>query len=111
MDYEVFIVSRMRETWDAERDNRVAVVHGLARTGRIVTAAAAIMVAAFMGFAAGRVEGLREFGVGLSLAVLVDATLVRCVLVPAAMAVLDRWNWWLPAAGRAARACAGVAAG
>jgi putative drug exporter of the RND superfamily len=96
MDYEVFLVSRMREVWDAERDNARAVAHGLARTGPIVTAAAAIMVAAFMGFAAGRVEGLRQFGVGLSLAVLLDATLVRVVLVPAAMAVLDRWNWWLP---------------
>jgi RND superfamily putative drug exporter len=97
MDYEVFLVSRMREAWDADRDNRRAVAHGLARTGRIVTAAAAIMVAAFMGFAAGRVEGLRQFGVGLSLAVLLDATIVRAVLLPAAMAVLDRWNWWLPA--------------
>ncbi|HXH97027.1 MAG TPA: MMPL family transporter, partial [Gaiellaceae bacterium] len=67
-----------------------------ARTGRIVTAAAAIMVAAFMGFAAGRVEGLRQFGVGLSLAVLLDATIVRIVVLPAAMAVLGRWNWWLP---------------
>jgi RND superfamily putative drug exporter len=96
MDYEVFIVTRMREAWDAEHDNRAAVAHGLARTGRIVTAAAVIMVAAFMGFAVGRVESLRVFGVGLSLAVLLDATLVRAVLVPAVMAVLDRWNWWLP---------------
>jgi putative drug exporter of the RND superfamily len=97
MDYEVFLVSRMREVWDAEHDNQAAVAHGLERTGRIVTAAAAIMVAAFMGFAAGRVEALRQFGVGLSLAVLLDATVVRIVLVPSVMAVLDRWNWWLPA--------------
>jgi RND superfamily putative drug exporter len=96
MDYEVFLVSRMREAWDAEHDNRAAVAHGLARTGRIVTAAAAIMVCAFAGLVVGRVEGLRQFGAGLSLAVLVDATLVRAVLVPAAMAVLGRWNWWLP---------------
>jgi RND superfamily putative drug exporter len=97
MDYEVFLVSRMREAWDAGHDNATAVAYGLARTGRIVTAAAAVMVAAFMGFAVGRIEPLRVFGVGLALGVLVDATLIRVVLVPAVMAVLDRWNWWLPA--------------
>ncbi len=96
MDYEVFLVTRMRESWDHVHDNARAVAHGLERTGRIVTAAAAIMVAAFSGFVAGRVAGLQEFGVGLALAVLVDATLVRACLVPALMAVLDRWNWWLP---------------
>src|SRR6266576_2599562 len=97
MDYEVFLVSRMRETWDEEHDNTRAVAHGLERTGRIVTAAAAIMVAAFSGFVAGRVAGLREFGVGLSLAILADATIVRALLVPALMAWFGRWNWWLPA--------------
>ena len=102
MDYEVFLVSRMREAWDGGADNRRAVAEGLARTGRIVTAAAAIMVAAFAGFLAGRIEPLRQFGAGLALAVLIDATLVRAVLVPALMAVLGRWNWWLP--GRVARA-------
>jgi RND superfamily putative drug exporter len=96
MDYEVFMVSRMREAWDAERDTAAAVAHGLQRTGGIVTAAAAIMVAAFAGLIFGRVEGLRQFGAGLALAVLVDATLVRAILVPAAMVVLGRWNWWLP---------------
>ena len=97
MDYEVFLVSRMRESWDEVQDNRRAVAHGLERTGRIITAAALIMVAAFSGFVAGRIAGLQEFGVGLALAVLLDATIVRCVLVPALMAVLDRYNWWLPA--------------
>jgi RND superfamily putative drug exporter len=97
MDYEVFLVSRMRESWDEVQDNRRAVAHGLERTGRIITAAALIMVAAFSGFVAGRIAGLQEFGVGLALAVLLDATLVRCVLVPALMAVLDKYNWWLPA--------------
>jgi RND superfamily putative drug exporter len=97
MDYEVFLVSRMREAWDEERDNIRAVGHGLERTGRVVTAAALIMVAAFMGFVAGRVAPLREFGVGLSVAVLLDATIVRAILVPSLMAVLGRWNWWLPA--------------
>ena len=96
MDYEVFMVSRMRETWDASHDNEQAVAVGLERTGRIVTAAAAIMVAAFSGFVAGRVSALQQLGVGLSLAVLVDATIVRALLVPSLMAVLGRWNWWLP---------------
>ena len=97
MDYEVFLVTRMRESWDDVHDNARAVAHGLERTGRIVTAAAVIMVAAFSGFVTGRVAGLQEFGVGLSLAVLVDATVVRACLVPALMAILDRYNWWLPA--------------
>ena len=101
MDYEVFIVSRMREAWDAGRDNEHAVAEGLERTGRIVTAAAIVMVAAFSGFIAGRVLGLQEFGMGLAVAIFVDATLVRALLVPALMAVLGRWNWWLPR--RAAR--------
>ena len=97
MDYEVFLVTRMRESWDHVHDNARAVAHGLERTGRIVTAAAVIMVAAFSGFVGGQVAGLQEFGVGLSLAVLVDATVVRACLVPALMAILDRYNWWLPA--------------
>jgi RND superfamily putative drug exporter len=98
MDYEVFLVSRMREAWDAGADNATAVAHGLERTGRIITAAAVIMVAAFSGFLAGRIVGLQEFGVGLAVAVLLDATVVRCLLVPSLMAVFGRWNWWLPAA-------------
>jgi putative drug exporter of the RND superfamily len=100
MDYEVFLVSRMREGWDAFRDNERAIVHGLERTGRVVTAAAAIMVAAFSGFLAGRVEGLRQLGLGLVLAILIDATVVRALLLPAAMAVGGRWNWWLPGRGQ-----------
>jgi uncharacterized membrane protein YdfJ with MMPL/SSD domain len=97
MDYEVFIVSRMRESWDHVPDNARAVAHGLERTGRIVTAAAVIMMAAFLGFAGGRIVALQELGVGLALAVLIDATLVRAVLVPSLMAVVGRYNWWLPA--------------
>ena len=97
MDYEVFLVSRMREAWDHVPDNKRAVAHGLERTGRIITAAALIMVAAFSGFVAGRIAGLQEFGVGLAVAVLLDATIVRMILVPSLMAVLDRRNWWLPA--------------
>ena len=96
MDYEVFMVSRIREAHDAGDDDIGAVAHGLEQTGGIVTAAAAIMVAAFLGFVVGRIEGLREFGVGLAVAVTLDATIVRAILVPSAMAVLGRWNWWLP---------------
>ena len=96
MDYEVFLVMRMRESWDEVHDNARAVTIGLERTGRIVTAAALIMVAAFSGFLAGRIPGLQQLGFGLAVAVLLDATVVRALLVPAAMAVLGRWNWWLP---------------
>ena len=97
MDYEVFIVSRMRETWDEEQDNVRAVSYGLERTGTIVTAAALIMVAAFSGFVAGSLVGLQQFGFGLAVAIFLDATIVRALLVPSLMALFGRWNWWLPA--------------
>jgi len=97
MDYEVFLVTRIREAWDEGLTNGRAVAEGLERTGRIVTAAAIIMVAAFAGFVDGRIAGLQEFGLGLAVAILVDATIVRVLLVPSLMAVLGRWNWWLPA--------------
>jgi RND superfamily putative drug exporter len=97
MDYEVFLVSRMREAWDETLDNARAVAIGLERTGRIVTAAAVIMVAAFSGFMAGSIVGLQEFGCGLAVAIFLDATLVRAVLVPSMMAIMGRYNWWLPA--------------
>jgi uncharacterized membrane protein YdfJ with MMPL/SSD domain len=96
MDYEVFIVTRMRESWDEGFDNATAVAHGLERTGRIITAAAVIMCAAFSGFVAGRIVGLQEFGIGLAVAIFVDATIIRSLLVPSLMAILGRWNWWLP---------------
>ncbi len=96
MDYEVFLVTRMREAWDEGQGNEQAVAGGLERTGRIITAAAVIMVAAFSGFLAVRIVGLQEFGLGLAVAILVDATIVRAVLVPSLMAVMGRYNWWLP---------------
>jgi putative drug exporter of the RND superfamily len=96
MDYEVFLVSRMREEWDETRDNVRAVSLGLAKTGRIVTAAGLIMFAAFMGFVAGSIVGLQQFGFGLAMAILIDVTIVRALLVPSAMALFGRWNWWLP---------------
>jgi RND superfamily putative drug exporter len=96
MDYEVFLVSRMREEWDETQDNVRAVSLGLAKTGRIVTAAGLIMFAAFMGFVAGSIVGLQQFGFGLAIAILIDVTIVRALLVPSAMALFGRWNWWLP---------------
>jgi RND superfamily putative drug exporter len=102
MDYEVFLLTRMREEWDHREDNEHAVAYGLEHTGRIITAAAIIMIAAFSGFAFGRFVGLQEFGIGLSVAILLDATLVRALLVPAVMKLLGRWNWYLPDAVRRA---------
>jgi RND superfamily putative drug exporter len=96
MDYEVFLVTRMREAWDEGLTNGQAVAEGLERTGRIITAAAIIMVAAFAGFVDGRIAGLQEFGLGLAVAILIDATIIRVLLVPSLMAVLGQWNWWLP---------------
>jgi uncharacterized membrane protein YdfJ with MMPL/SSD domain len=96
MDYEVFLLSRMREEWDRGHDNEAAVARGLERTGRIITAAAIIMIAAFSGFMFGSFVGLQEFGVGLAAAILLDATVVRMVLVPAAMKLIGDWNWYLP---------------
>lgn len=104
MDYQVFLVSRMREAWDGGADNDAAVERGLERTGRIVSAAAIIMVASFTGFIAGRVAGLQELGVGLALGVLLDATLVRVFLMPAIMSLIGPGSWWLPTSlGRLAR--------
>jgi RND superfamily putative drug exporter len=96
MDYEVFLLTRMREEWDHSGDNDLAVAAGLERTGRIITAAAVIMIAAFSGFATGRFVGLQEFGIGLAAAILLDVTIVRALLVPATMKLLGRWNWYLP---------------
>ena len=104
MDYEVFLLTRMREEWDRHGDNERAVAYGLEHTGRIITAAAIIMVAAFTGFTAGSFVGLQEFGVGLSAAILLDATVVRAILVPATMKLVGDWNWYLPhGVGRALR--------
>jgi len=100
MDYEVFLVARIREYWltsgRPETDNDESVALGLARTGRVVTAAALVMSISFAALIAAQVSIMRMFGVGLTLAVLVDATLVRIMLVPAFMHVLGRANWWAP---------------
>lgn len=96
MDYEVFLVSRMREEWDATHDNMRAVTAGLAKTGRLVTAAGIVMFAAFMGFVAGSFVELQQFGFGLAIAILIDVTIVRALVLPSAMRLFGRWNWWLP---------------
>jgi RND superfamily putative drug exporter len=103
MDYEVFLLSRMREEWERRRDNQQAVAHGLEQTGRIITAAAIIMVAAFAGFLGGSFVSLQELGLGLAVAIALDATIVRAVLVPATMRLLGTWNWYLPAFARRPR--------
>ena len=102
MDYEVFLLTRMREEWDAGADNEHAVAAGLEHTGRIITAAAVIMLAAFTGFTAGSILAFQEFGVGLSAAILLDATIVRMLLVPSTMKLVGDWNWYLPSSIRRA---------
>ncbi len=97
MDYEVFIVSRMRESWDQTHDSRAAIVEGLTRTGGVVSAAAVILVGALAGLIAGHVAGLQELGVGLAFGVVLDATVVRGLVLPSVMTLLGRWSWWLPA--------------
>ncbi len=96
MDYEVFLLARIREFWLEHPDQDRSITLGLAHTGRVVTAAALIMSISFAGLIAAQVSFMRMFGVGLVLAVLVDATLVRMVLLPAFMHLLGRWNWWAP---------------
>jgi RND superfamily putative drug exporter len=96
MDYEVFLLSRIREEWLRTRDNASAVAHGLASTGRVITAAAAIMVTVFGAYILEDQVLMKVIGLGLAVAVLVDATLVRMVLVPSTMELLGDRNWWLP---------------
>jgi len=96
MDYEVFLISRIREEYDKTHDNARAVADGLAKSARVITAGAAVMVAVFLSFVLGQDVFGKMFGIGLATAVLVDATIVRMVLVPATMELLGDRNWWLP---------------
>jgi RND superfamily putative drug exporter len=96
MDYEVFLMSRMREQYLCTGDNRTAVIGGIARTGRVITAAALIMIAVFGGFVFDDDPRIKMFGLGLATAILIDATIIRLVLVPAIMHLLGDANWWLP---------------
>jgi RND superfamily putative drug exporter len=97
MDYEVFLLSRIREDWERTGDPHGSVVRGLSATGRVISSAAAIMVAVFLGFATEVDVVVKMLGVGMAVAILLDATVVRMVLVPATMSLLGRWNWWVPA--------------
>ena len=96
MDYEVFLLSRIKEVHDETGDNDLAVAVGLQRSGKIISSAAVLIVIVFIGFAAGEVLAIKQLGVGLAIAVIVDATLVRALLVPATMKLLGEWNWWAP---------------
>ena len=96
MDYEVFLVTRIYEEGHKRRDNREAVAHGLAATGRTITAAAAIMICVFLSFLLGDQRAIKEFGFGLAVAVFLDALVIRCVLLPAVLELLGPVTWWLP---------------
>jgi len=96
MDYEVFLISRVREAWVRTRDNSEAITTGLASTGRVITAAAAIMVVIFAAIIPSEQVFIKIFGVGMVAAILVDATIIRMLLVPQVMHLLGRRNWWLP---------------
>jgi RND superfamily putative drug exporter len=102
MDYEVFMLTRMREAYDETRDTPAAVALGLARTGKLVTSAAAILMFAFFVLSSSPGVDIKQFGIGLAAGIIFDATVIRALLVPALMRLLGDWNWWLP--GRLARA-------
>jgi RND superfamily putative drug exporter len=99
MDYEVFILSRVREEYDATGSTRTAVVRGLGRTGRLVSSAALILVLAFLAMSTGPQTDTKILATGLGVGILLDATVVRCLLMPAVVALMGQWNWWLPGRG------------
>jgi RND superfamily putative drug exporter len=96
MDYEVFILSRMREEYDATGSTDTAVVRGIGRTGRLVTSAALILFLAFVSLASGPETEIKLLATGLAAGILLDATVIRALLVPAVVSLFGRWNWWLP---------------
>jgi RND superfamily putative drug exporter len=96
MDYEVFILSRMREEFDVSRSTNAAVVRGIGRTGRLVTSGALILFFAFIALASGPETDIKVIGTGLAAGILLDAMVVRMLLVPALVSLFGRWNWWLP---------------
>ncbi|MDQ2981488.1 MAG: MMPL family transporter, partial [Actinomycetota bacterium] len=102
MDYEVFMLSRMREVYDETGDTEHAIRLGLARTGKLVTSAALVLMFAFFVLSSGPGVDIKQFGIGLAAGIIFDATVIRALLVPALMRLMGRWNWWLPK--RAARA-------
>ena len=96
MDYEVLMLSRIHEEWEVTGDNTQAVANGLQKTGRLITGAAAIMVVVFMAFGLSSVVILKQIGLGLALAIFLDATIVRALVVPSTMRLMGKWNWWSP---------------
>jgi RND superfamily putative drug exporter len=101
MDYEVFVLSRIKEQFDATGDTRTAVASGLQRTGWLVSSAALLLAVVLAAFSTSKIIFIQQIGVGLAIAVVMDATLVRGLLLPATMRLLGRWNWWAPAPIRA----------
>jgi uncharacterized membrane protein YdfJ with MMPL/SSD domain len=101
MDYEIFLLSRIKERYDETGDNREAVASGMQRTGRLITSLALLMAVVFGAFGTSKIIFIQEIGIGLAIAVIIDATLVRMLLVPATMRILGKWNWWAPAPLRA----------
>jgi RND superfamily putative drug exporter len=96
MDYEVMLLSRIKEEYEHTKDNRASVALGIERTGRLITGAALIMATVFFSFGLAEAVVIKAIGLGMGLAVMVDATIVRALLVPAAMRLMERWNWWAP---------------
>ena len=96
MDYEVFLLARITERWRATGDNDRAVIEGIRGSGRVVTAAAACMVIVFLGFVVGDLVAVKEIGVGMVVAIILDVTVIRGLLLPAFMTLLGEWNWWSP---------------
>ena len=96
MDYEVFLLARIKEIHDEGADNNTSVRGGLQRTGRIITSAALVIIVVFAGFVAGDMLAIKQVGVALAITIFIDATIVRMVLVPATMTLLGEWNWWAP---------------
>ncbi|MCY7302894.1 MAG: MMPL family transporter, partial [Thermoleophilia bacterium] len=97
MDYEVFMITRIREAYDETKDTAESISTGLARTGKLVTSGAGVLMFAFFALSTGPGLDIKQFGIGLAAGVIIDATLIRLLLVPSSMQLLGRWNWWLPA--------------
>jgi RND superfamily putative drug exporter len=96
MDYEVFMLSRMREAYDETGDTSRSISLGLARTGKLVTSAALVLMFAFFVLSSGPGVDIKQFGIGLAAGIIFDATVIRALLVPSLMRLMGRWNWWLP---------------
>jgi RND superfamily putative drug exporter len=96
MDYEVLLLSRIQEAWRRTGDNTASVAEGLARTAGVITGAALVMVTVFSAFGLAEVITIKSLGVAMAIAVALDATVIRVLLVPATMRLLGRWNWWAP---------------